>query len=250
MQFIPIVERRATDITQTLALVEPDYNNPAELTSWSVGSPDYGRFLIEIFDEWVKKDVARYYVQMFDVALANWVGAMPGLCVYSETCGDAMVMEFNGDLYSCDHFVYPQHMLGNLATDDLLKMVKSQKQLDFGINKRTRLPRYCQRCEVRFACHGECPKNRIAITPDGEPGLNHLCEGLKTFFNHVTPYMDYMAKQLKNKQPPARVMDWLKQKERETQPIVLPGRNEPCPCGSGNKFKSCCYNKPPYINIR
>ncbi len=241
LQFLPIVERKATDQPENmLALVANDYPGDAEVTEWSVTGKDFGKFLITIFDEWVRHDVAMYYVQIFDATLANWVGEMPGICVFAETCGDALVMEHNGDLFSCDHFVYPECFLGNISETPLIDMVKSQRQFDFGIDKRNKLPRYCLRCDVRFACHGECPKHRFINSPDGKPGLNYLCEGYKMFFYHVEPYMEFMAKELNNKQAPANVMNWIRNKERQVVKQSIPERNDPCPCGSGKKFKNCC----------
>jgi uncharacterized protein len=248
MQFLPVVERIAPDDAETaLKLVDPDYNADASVTDWSVRPDEFGRFLITIFDEWVRKDVGRYYVQIFDTTLANWVGEMPGVCVFAETCGDALVMEHNGDLYTCDHFVYPEHYLGNILDKPLKELARSQKQFDFGINKRNRLPRYCLRCDVRFACNGECPKHRILKSPDGETGLNYLCEGYKLFFHHVRPYMEFMAKELSNKRAPANVMNWISNREKQVvKPMTIPERNDPCPCGSGKKFKNCCAGKPIY----
>jgi len=247
LQFLPIVERRATGHSDNmLSLVANDYSKDAEVTEWSVNGKDYGKFLVTIFDEWIRNDVARYYVQIFDATLANWVGEMPGLCVFTETCGDSLVMEHNGDIFSCDHFVFPEYFLGNISETPLIDMVKSQQQFDFGINKRNKLPRYCLRCDVRFACHGECPKHRILKTPDGEPGLNYLCEGYKMFFHHVEPYMEYMAKELKNKRAPANVMNWIRNKEKQVVKFtVIPERNDSCPCGSGKKYKNCCGRKLP-----
>ncbi len=244
MQFLPVVERFADNISDdSLKLVSNDYKDRAKLTSWSVNGRDYGKFLITIFDEWVRNDVGRYYVQIFDATLANWVGEMPGVCVYAETCGDALVMEHNGDVYSCDHFVYPEFYLGNILEKPLIEMVKSQAQFDFGIRKRSSLPRQCLRCEYLFACHGECPKHRIDLSEDGEPGLNHLCEGFKMFYKHVTPYMDFMAEELRNKRAPANVMQWIRNKENRVIKLPIPGRNDPCPCGSGKKYKNCCGRK-------
>ncbi|MCX6329245.1 MAG: SPASM domain-containing protein, partial [Bacteroidia bacterium] len=244
MQFLPVVERISeNDNENRLKLIAPIHGN-AKVSSWSVGAKDFGRFLITIFDEWVRKDVARYYVQIFDATLANYVGENPGLCVFNDTCGDALVMEHNGDLFSCDHFVYPEYLLGNIAQTPLIDLAKSQRQFDFGIDKRNKLPRYCLQCDVRYACHGECPKHRFILTPDGKPGLNYLCEGYKLFFKHVEPYMEYMAKELKNKKPPANVMNWIRNKENQVVKPVIPERNDPCPCGSGKKFKNCCAGKP------
>ena len=248
MQFLPVVERVAADNADTaLRLVDPDYKEEASVTDWSVKPADFGRFLIRIFDEWVRNDVGRYYVQIFDATLANMVGEMPGVCVFAQTCGDALVMEHNGDLFNCDHFVYPDHYLGNILEIPLAELARSQKQFDFGVSKRNRLPRYCLRCDVRYACNGECPKHRFSISPDGEPGLNYLCEGYKLFFHHVRPYMEFMAKELSNKRAPANVMTWVRNRENQVvKPLQLPERNDPCPCGSGKKFKNCCAGKPIY----
>jgi uncharacterized protein len=245
IQFLPVVERIAgkSEVTD-LSLVAPDFNGKAAVTDWSVKPVDFGKFLMTIFNEWVRNDVARYYVQIFDATLANYVGESPGICVFAETCGDALVMEHNGDLYSCDHFVYPEYYLGNIREKDMVEMVRSQKQFDFGIDKRNKLPRYCLNCEVRYACHGECPKHRFLTTPDGSPGLNYLCEGYKMFFKHVEPYMDFMAKELKAKRAPANVMQWIRNKENQVIKPLRPERNDPCPCGSGKKFKNCCSGKP------
>jgi uncharacterized protein len=248
LQFLPIVEREATDQSENmLTLVANDFQKDAKVTEWSVKGKDFGRFLVTIFDEWVRNDVGRYFVQIFDATLANTVGEMPGICVFAETCGDALVMEHNGDLFSCDHYVYPEYYLGNILEKPMIEMVKSQRQFDFGIDKRNKLPRYCLKCDVRYACHGECPKHRFIKTPDGKPGLNYLCEGYKMFFHHVEPYMDHMAKELKNKRAPANVINWVRNKENQIIKTALPERNDPCPCGSGKKFKNCCAGKPLYL---
>lgn len=210
MQFLPVVERASSvPLKYGLKLLPPAYGD-ATMTNWSVAPHDYAKFLITIFDEWVRNDVARYFVQIFDVTLANFTGENPGLCVFNETCGDAMVMEHNGDIYSCDHFVYPEYLIGNISETPLSLMARSKKQFDFGMSKRNSLPAYCIKCDVRYACHGECPKHRFGKTPDGQPGLNYLCEGYKMFFKHVEPYMQFMAEELKNKRPPANVMKWCK----------------------------------------
>ena len=208
MQFLPVVEREIGNNQTELRLTKPEYNKEAKLTPWSVNGRKYGEFLISIFDEWVCNDVGKYYVQLFDVTLANWFGVNPGLCVYNETCGDSLAMEHNGDVYSCDHFVYPDELLGNVLENSMIEMVKSEKQLKFGLRKLNTLPKQCLQCDYRFACHGECPKHRISYSKDGEYGLNHLCEGLYNFFSHVHPYMQFMADKLKNKRPPANVMQW------------------------------------------
>jgi len=250
MQFLPVVERIKKDSTQdNLSLVAPVHGE-AEVTSWSVGAKEYGQFLITIFDEWVRNDVARYYIQIFDATLANNVGENPGLCVFAETCGDALILEHNGDLYSCDHFVYPEYFLGNITKSSLAGMAKSQRQFDFGVDKRNKLPGYCLKCDVLYACRGECPKHRFMLTPGGKPGLNYLCGGYKLFFKHTEPYMEYMAKELRNKRPPANVMNWIKNREQQVVKAAIPGRNDPCPCGSGKKFKNCCALKPQWSGLQ
>ncbi len=143
---------------------------------------------------------------MFDAALGSWLGVHPGLCIFAETCGDALVLEHNGDVYSCDHFVSPEYLLGNILETPLADLVSSPRQRQFGLDKRDRLPRYCRECEVRFACKGECPKNRFANTPEGEPGLNYLCAGYRRFFNHIDPYMRKMVDLLRKQRPPSQIM--------------------------------------------
>jgi uncharacterized protein len=245
MQFLPVVEYTADNRPeQELQLIAPMHSQNVKVTDWSVGASHYGKFLISIFDEWVRNDVAKYYVQIFDATLANYAGENPGLCVFNDTCGDALVMEHNGDLFSCDHFVYPEYFLGNITETSLIDLVKSQKQFDFGVEKRNKLPGYCLQCNVRYACHGECPKHRFLLTPDGRPGLNYLCEGYKMFFSHVEPYMKFMAEELRDKRPPANVMNWIRNKENQVIAPITPERNDPCPCGSGKKFKNCCMGKP------
>jgi uncharacterized protein len=214
IQFIPIVERiRNKPGEEELNLVGPDYEN-ASVTDWSVRPEDYGKFLITIFDEWVRKDVGKVFVQMFDVTLANWVGEPPGLCVFSETCGNAMVLEHNGDLYNCDHFVYPLNRLGNIRESTIRGMAQSFEQFTFGNNKMLKLPAYCINCEYRFACHGECPKHRFEFTPDGQRGLNYLCKAYKMFFSYVHPYMQYMGDELAARRSPANVMPWAEKYRR------------------------------------
>lgn len=243
IQFIPIVERQALDENNKITLVDQTYKGEARITDWSVKPEAYGKFLTTIFDEWVRNDVGKYYVQIFDVTLGNWVGAPPGLCVFAETCGMAAVMEHNGDVYSCDHFVYDDFYIGNIKEQSFGDLFKSEKQFQFGIDKRDTLPFYCKRCEFRFACHGECPKHRVIEAPNGEKGLNYLCEAYKLFFSHVKPYMEYMANELKFQRAPANIMNHIKRKEQVQEKPKLPGRNEPCICGSGKKFKHCCEKK-------
>ncbi len=202
IQFIPIVER-ATPETLPVAdagwgtagrEVRPLYTLDGSLvTGRSVTADGWGRFLSSVFDEWVARDVGEVFVQMFDAALASWVGAPPAVCIFSETCGNALTIEHNGDVYSCDHFVEPRYLLGNIREKHLLTMVASPEQRKFGTDKLDTLPRYCRECPVRFACHGECPRNRFIETPDGEPGLNYLCAGYLSFFTHIKRPMDLMA---------------------------------------------------------
>jgi len=241
MQFIPIVERIAkTPNPEGLVLISPGSEAAARVSEWSVEPVQYGKFLCGIFDEWVRNDVGRYFVQAFDVALESWLGYEPSLCVFRETCGNAMAMEHNGDLYSCDHFVYPENKLGNIMQSPLAALVNSPQQRKFGLDKRAALPRYCRECEVRFACNGECPKHRFIRTPDGEEGLNYLCAGYKIFFKYIDPYMKFMAEELRQKKTPANVMDWARRQDLEASGKSQPGRNDPCPCGSGKKYKKCC----------
>ena len=192
IQFIPIVERAT-----------PEGN---VVTERSTTAEQYGKFLVGVFEEWVRHDVAKVYVQMFDVALANWHGEPSGLCVHSKTCGGALAIEHNGDLYSCDHFVTPQYKLGNIKEKHMLKLVGSDAQLKFGNDKYDKLPKYCRECEVRFACHGGCPKDRFITTPDGEPGLNYLCAGYKIFFNHINEPMRMMSRLLHQNRAPAEII--------------------------------------------
>ena len=162
--------------------------------------------LIEIFDEWVHRDVGEVYVQMFEIALAAWAGSPPPLCVFAETCGDALALEHNGDLYSCDHFVDSDHLLGNIESTPLDNLVGSARQRSFGAAKLDTLPSQCLGCEVRFVCNGGCPKDRFLTTEAGEPGLNYLCGGYRPFFNHVRPAMELMAGELAAHRSPANVM--------------------------------------------
>ena len=239
MQFIPIVERVSRiERDDKLALVAPDHEE-ADLTDWSVGSEQYGRFLAKIFDIWVKKDVGKRFVQIFDTTLASWVGNHPGLCIFAETCGDAMIIEHNGDVYSCDHFVYPDYKLGNVKNKSIRDMTDSPEQRKFGMDKKNTLPKYCRECEFKFACNGGCPKQRFITTPDGEPGLNYLCKGYKVFFGHTAPYMKFMANELKNARPPSNIM--IKARNISTSNDMYSGakRNKPCPCGSEKKYKFC-----------
>lgn len=211
MQFLPAVEHAIISENGREIIVPPNTEG-AKITSWSVSPKGFGQFLCSIFDEWVISDVGEYFVQLFDAALAQWVGVPPGLCSLSETCGDALVVEHNGDVYSCDHFVYSQYKLGNIMEVDLLTMLKSKGQFKFGLDKRNNLPKECLRCRYYFACRGECPKHRFDVSKNGEKNMNALCEAYKIFFNHVEPYMKYMAELLSQRRSPTLVIPWARQK--------------------------------------
>ena len=209
LQFTPIVER----LTQhqdgrTLASLADDKEIP--LADFSVTPEQWGNFLCAIFEEWVHNDVGKMFVEIFDCTLANWMGVLPGICAYSKNCGHAGVMEHNGDVYSCDHFVFPEYKLGNIRDHTLIEMLYGDKQHAFSRLKHTSLPRQCKECDMEFACHGECPKNRFEKDKYGEPGLNYLCKGYYQYYSHVAPYMDFMKRELQAQRPPANIMEVLK----------------------------------------
>lgn len=204
IQFTPIVERLYPH-KDGRHLASPMDNGKVSLADFSVSPEQWGEFLVTLFDEWVKEDVGKYFIQLFDATLANWVGQQPGVCTMARTCGHAGVMEYNGDVYSCDHFVFPEYKLGNIRTHTLVEMMYGERQQQFGMDKYAKLPAQCKNCEFLFACNGECPKNRFAFTADGEPGLNYLCSGYKRYFRHVAPYMDFMKQELEAGRPPANV---------------------------------------------
>jgi uncharacterized protein len=204
VQLIPIVERPSTGGIPT----------GDQVTDRSVSPDGYGRFLTEVFEEWVRRDVGTVYVQMFDSTLASFANVPGSLCVHSETCGTAVALEHNGDLYSCDHFVEPDHLLGNIGEHHLLELIASPRQRAFGEAKRDSLPAYCRSCDVRFACHGGCPKDRFTSTPDGEPGLHYLCRSYQDFFRHVDPAMRVMTAALRSGREAAEVMAWVARRDR------------------------------------
>ena len=207
MQFMPVVEHVKGD-----RIVDPSEEG-AQIAPWSVSSQGFGRFLCDIFDDWVRADVGRYFVGQFDAALASWCGVQPGICAFSETCGGNAVIEHNGDLYPCDHFVYPKYKLGNIAERTIPEMMASAEQVRFGINKRNTLPSACQRCKWRFACNGECPKHRFSRTERGETGLNTLCAGYQLFYSYIAPYMDVMKQLLSQGLSPAGVIPWARMRK-------------------------------------
>jgi uncharacterized protein len=224
VQFVPIVEIDTP----------PTATTPGTVSERSVQPGQYGRFLNAVFDEWVTRDVGSMFVQFFDGVLAAYVRGYSSLCVLQPTCGEGVALEHTGDVYSCDHFVAPEHLLGNIMETPLGELVRSPKQLAFGRAKQETLPTYCRSCPYLFACNGECPKNRILLTPEGEPGLNWLCEGLRAFFAHTEGRLRRMAAILARGGEAAEIMPLLAEEARTT------GRNDPCPCGSGEKYKRCC----------
>lgn len=205
IQFAPIVERI---VPHSDGRHLADLNDKeAPLADFSVSPEQWGNFLCQLFDEWVCNDVGTYFIQLFDATLCNWMGVQPGICTLGTSCGHAAVMEFNGDVYACDHFVFPEYKLGNIHDHTLVEMLYGKKQQQFGRMKQDSLPQQCRQCDFLFACNGECPKNRFAKTADGESGLNYLCKGFRQFFHHVAPYMDFMKQELNNQRPPSNVME-------------------------------------------
>lgn len=205
LQFTPIVERLTEhEDGRTLASLSDDREIP--LADASVTPEQWGNFLCTIFDDWVHHDVGKTFVEIFDCTLANWMGVLPGICAYSKECGHAGVMEHNGDVYSCDHFVFPEYKLGNIKDQSLIDMLYGEKQQAFSRLKHTSLPRQCKECDMEFACHGECPKNRFEKDKYGEPGLNYLCQGYYQYYSHVAPYMDFMKRELLAERPPSNIM--------------------------------------------
>ena len=246
MQFIPIVERATTDLlpladigwSERAGGERPLYTQSGSLvTNRSVGGEQYGRFLSAIFDEWLKTDVGTIFVQIFDVTLGSHVG-QHNLCIFAPTCGNALALEHTGDLYSCDHYVEHEYLLGNIRDTHMIELVASDQQRQFGQDKLESLPRYCIECEVRYACHGGCPRNRFIQTPDGEEGLNYLCAGYKHFFKHVERPMQIMANLVRSGRYADEIMS-LYAPEKPAATFLSAGRNDPCPCGSGKKFKNC-----------
>jgi uncharacterized protein len=240
MQFIPLVEREPEEEEKQdkhdLMGAPQTTGMGGEISGWAVPSEDWGDFLSGVWDEWIKADVGKVYVNLFDVQLGLWAGMPASLCVFAEECGKAMAMEHNGDLYSCDHYVYPEYKLGNVTKQTFGDMVNGDFQKQFGKDKKSTLPKMCRECEYKFACNGECPKHRFLTTPDGEPGLNYLCAGYMKFFKHIDTDMRRMVDLLRNQQPPAMIMQ-LKQQDQIRFKGTKP--NDPCPCGSGKKYKKC-----------
>lgn len=205
LQFTPIVERQTRhEDGRTLASLAD--KNEIPLSEASVAPEQWGYFLCAIFDEWVRKDVGKIFVEIFDCTLANWMGISPGICAYSKECGHAGVMEHNGDVYSCDHFVFPEYKLGNIRDHSLIDILYGEQQQEFSRLKHSSLPRQCKECDMEFACHGECPKNRFMKDKYGDSDLNYLCPGYYHYYQHVAPYMDYMKQELMAQRPPSNIM--------------------------------------------
>jgi uncharacterized protein len=247
VQFIPIVERASEETIQIANLgwsEQPGrkrllYTQSGNLvTNRSVGGEQYGRFLVDIFEEWVRHDVGQVFVQLFDVTLEAYFGRHL-LCIHAPTCGYGPALEYNGDLYSCDHFVEPRYLLGNIHETPMLELVSSARQRKFGDDKRNSLTAQCQRCAVKSLCNGGCPKDRFAVSRDGEPGQNYLCPGLELFFTHTMPAMQQMVQLLQQDRPPSDVMSWIAAEDARGGPYRL------CPCGSGKKFRFCHGNRAP-----
>jgi len=248
MQFIPLVERTGLrdGLAQPPGRASAKVEQPSPVTPWSVEPLAFGQFLCAVFDEWVRKDVGRAFVQIFDVSLGLWMGMPASLCVFAETCGNAMALEHNGDLYACDHYVYPDYRLGNIMARSIRELADSEQQQKFGQDKRDSLPDYCRQCDVHFACNGECPKHRFMKTPDGQSGLNYLCVGYKQFFHHIDAHMTTMGRLLQRGLPAAHIMQRLAEEEakaKQAGAFASAGRNDPCPCGSRKKYKKCCWGK-------
>lgn len=247
IQFIPIVERATAEL---LPMIEqgwaprrperPPYQQTGSLTTHRSIDPDaYGQFLVEVFEEWVRHDIGDVFVQMFDTALGHWLGMdQAGMCVHAKTCGTALALEHNGDLYSCDHYVEPAYLLGNITQGaTLLQLLNSEEQTDFGNAKYTTLPDYCRKCDVRFACNGGCPKDRFATTPTGESGLHYLCSGYQRFFRHLNEPMTAMARLLRSGRDATEIKIYYEREDARRR------HSDPCPCGSGRKWKRCHGNR-------
>jgi uncharacterized protein len=241
IQFIPIIERATPETLQIAdqgwgsgVHSRPLYVQDGSLvTRRSVSPEQYGRFMIEVFEDWVRRDIGSVYVQIFDTALASWYGEGGGMCVHAETCGSQLALEHNGDLYSCDHFVEPNYLLGNIGDRTLLELADLPQQRKFGQDKRDTLTHFCRDCDVLFACNGGCPKDRFMTAPSGEPGQHYLCPGYLSFFHHVREPMTAMAQLLREGRAPSELMAIYAHNDAGRGP------NQPCTCGSGKKWKKC-----------
>jgi len=234
IQFIPVIERITKD-GHTI------YQQGSSVSERSVRPEQFGRFLIQVFDEWVMNDVGKIFVQTFEAAARNWMGlSSSGMCVFEPTCGFGLALEHNGDLYSCDHFVEPNYLLGNIQAEHMLELVTSDRQVQFGLDKRDSLPQYCRECDVRFACHGECPKNRFIQTPSGEPGLNYLCAGWKGFFHRINEPYKILSMLMRTGRLASDVMAIVGESEAHFPEAFADTKADaPCPCGSEMRFTDC-----------
>jgi len=234
IQFIPVVERTNQNGLNLIQLGE-------HVSERSVRPEQFGRFLIQVYDEWVMSDVGKVYVQTIEASVRNWMGlGTSGMCVFDQTCGAGPALEHNGDLYSCDHFVEPGYLMGNIEQEHMIELMGTDQQREFGLDKRDSLPKMCRDCDVRFACHGECPKNRFTLTPDGEPGLNYLCAGYMAFFHHIDEPNKIMASLMQRGRPASDVMAILAEREEQLQHAYkATQQGDRCPCGSGMAFLSC-----------
>lgn len=238
IQFIPLVERKAQEVHDgDLYYIDPSYTKKSQVTKWSVGAADYGEFLNRIFDIWVRSDIDKVYVQMFDTTLGAWCDQPAHLCVFNETCGHAFALESNGDVYQCDHYVYPEYKLGNLHHNELRALNQSDEAKAFGQDKKASLSHACLKCDYRFACHGGCPKHRFVDIPNSKFQHNYFCEGYKSFFRHSEPAMKKMRDLIMMRRSPAELMS----QYADNRPVMKTiGRNDPCFCNSGKKYKKCC----------
>ncbi len=245
IQFIPAIERLNQNGEITL------YQQGSTVSERTVTAEQWGHFLITIFDEWVRKDVGKIFVQTFEAMVRAWMKfPSSGMCIFDPVCGHGLAIEHNGDLYSCDHFVEPDYLLGNIQQTPMAEMAGSKQQRTFGLNKAETLPRYCRECEVLFACHGECPRNRFIATPDGEVGLNYLCVGYKAFFNHIDWSIEVLSQLIKQGVDAKNVMQVMQREDaKKDAKMAQVGRNAPCPCGSGLKFKKCHARQQSLFNI-
>ncbi|NQT62419.1 MAG: anaerobic sulfatase maturase [Candidatus Marinimicrobia bacterium] len=234
-QFIPAVERTRPDGS----LAAPHEMHNLDMAEWSVDPESYGQFLNQIFQRWVREDVGTIYVQQFEAALANEMGRPAGVCVWNATCGQALAVEHNGDLYSCDHYVFPEYRLGNILEIPLLDLVHSSDQQNFGADKRDGLPQICNECEVLYLCHGECPKHRFAEGSNGEQRHNYLCNGYKQFFTSIQPELGVLKEILELGQPATNIVGWMHEKDQGF-PNIDVELSDPCPCGSKAVFQECC----------
>ncbi|WP_244225130.1 anaerobic sulfatase maturase [Vibrio aquaticus] len=245
LQFIPIVERLDNQpLSDRITLAGPDQDHEV-MAPWSVKPKEYGQFLTDIFDQWVEQDVGTIFVQTFDSTLASWLGQPAGVCLFAKECGHSFALEANGDLYQCDHYVYPEYKLGNIHIQDISSMNNSARAIKFGKDKSTNLNSDCKQCRYKFACFGGCPKHRFSHSPNGLPHHNYLCSGYHHYFTHTESAMKIMAFLVNQQRPASEIMTFMRQKNQRSEGDITSksiGRNSPCSCGSGRKSKKCCHS--------